>query len=128
MIENGEIECFGGPGELARGEAVGLAGPRVAAGVIMRQHHARAAEPRGIDDDFPDGHVNGFGLTLIAFDVEATGGVVDMGNPQPLALGVIRMEAGRKEAASGLMAVEKRWRFGTLEPHESRLWKVVQYA
>lgn len=81
MIEDREIDRFSGAGQLARGAVVGFAWPGVTARVVMRQHHPGAAQLGGVDDDVPNRNLDRVGIAVIALDVKAASGLVDMGDP-----------------------------------------------
>jgi hypothetical protein len=117
MIDHIAVERLGGAREAPRGSPVGLNWPRVSARVIVGEHQPSAAMGGGIDDDLPQGEV---GPTLIAREacnVEAARLIVDMGDPQILALWVSIGDAAGAEGFGGRKAVELERRFGTLEPH-----------
>lgn len=97
VIEDREVDRFTGTSKLSRRLAIGAARPAIATWMIVGQHDPGAAETRGIDDDVPDGHADRLRLPFIAFDMNATGRLIDMSNPKPLPFGICTLEAGGKE-------------------------------
>ena len=107
MVEDREIDRFSGPGQPAGCPAVGVARPRIAARMIVRNNEARAAQFRSVGDDPADRHGHGGGLTFIMFDVDASGRAVDMRHQQLLTAPILIFETGSKKAARSLMPIEE---------------------
>jgi hypothetical protein len=128
VIENRNVERLGGARQSTCCAAVGIAWPGIAAGVIVGEDDACAAKSCRVDDDVLDRHTDRFRFALVTFDMKAARRVVDMSDPQSLAVSFVCTKAGRKEAAGGLVAVEKRGGFGTLEPHAQILCEAMPAA
>ena len=87
--------------------------------MIVRQHDATATVLGGVKDDVAD-REGGTGLVApVARDVEAPRPIVDMRNPQALALRVFFGKATGEEVARRGETVELQREFGTLIPHHS---------
>ena len=84
MVEDRAVERFGGAGQAAGGTAVGGARPRIAARVIVGKDDPGAFVPGGVGDDRPQREVGAVDPAVVMADMEATGSLVDMGDPQPL--------------------------------------------
>ena len=121
MIEDDAVQRFGGRGEPARGPAVSLARADIAAGMIVGKDDAGAAVADRIGDDFLQRECAAGMVAVMMAEMEATGLVVDMGNPQPLAARIGTPEARSEEGAGGLLAVELQGTFGTLIVHHLTL-------
>lgn len=121
MIEHRAIERLGGRGEAPRSSAVTVARPRIATRMIVSQDDAGAAMRGRVEDDLADRESRAALVALVAGNVETTGVVVDMGDPEVLAPGISLGEATRKEAARRRETVELQRKFGTLIPHIRRL-------
>jgi hypothetical protein len=121
VIQDRKVDGFARTSQFSHCVAIGPAWSHIPAGVIMRQDDSCAAQLCRIDDDIPDRQFDRFQLPVIAFDVEAAGSSVDMSHPKPLELVVSWTETCRKEAASGIVAVEDGGFFSALEPHAPRL-------
>lgn len=128
MVQYREIDRFGSASQFLRGQAIGLAGPGITTRVVVRKDQARTSIAGCVDDDFTHRDRNRVRLALIAFEVDAAGAIVDMGDDQSLSKASAGKETGRKETAGGFMAVQYRRGFGTLEPHGENLRSTWQFA
>ena len=108
MIEDGEVDRLGGPGQSARGAIVGLARPGIAARVVVGEDQAGAAEPERVGDDVAHRQPDRGRLALILLDMEAARWRCRHGPPQLLVRLDLRPEASGEEAARGFVAVEER--------------------
>src|SRR5205085_7194366 len=113
-------ECFGGRGQSPRRPAVGLARPRIAARVIVREHDPGAAMLRRVGDDVAQRKRGAALIAVVAREVQAAGMLVDMGDPQEFAPGVAIGNAAGEESAGSGEPVEFEWKFGTLIPHAGK--------
>ena len=117
MIEDDQVNCLSGAGELSGRPKVGVAWPTIAAWMIMGQNDSGAAEPGGVGNDLAHGQVDGSGFAQIMFDMDTKRRAVHVGDQQLLARLVRALEAGRKEAKRSFMAIEESRCFGTLISH-----------
>jgi hypothetical protein len=85
--------------------------------MIMRQHDTRTPDPGRVGNDGPDRESNRIDVAIEPIELDATGGRVDMSDPQLLDLWTRSIEAAREESPGGIEAIEHRWRFGTLNSH-----------
>src|SRR5690348_3624941 len=122
MVEHRAIERFGGGRQPARRPEVAVAGTRVAAGVIVREHDAGAAVHGRVGDDLPQRKPGACFVTRMTRNMKASRVVVDMGDPEVLAARVRIRHAPGKEFTGGREAVELQRVFGTLIPHSRWLW------
>ena len=106
VIEDGAIERFGGGGEAASGAAVGIAGPGVAARVIVCQHDSRAMAFSGIGDDFAKREHRAAFVAPVARDMDAACLIVDVSHPQALHRRITVGKAACKELLGGGEAVK----------------------
>lgn len=88
--------------------------------MIVRQQDRGAAVSRGVDDDCPQRKVDATRIAPMARDVEAAGFIVEVRDPETLAIGTLFGEAGGKEFARRPKAIELQREFGTLTPHGLR--------
>ena len=121
MIEHGAIQRFGSGREPAGRAAIGIAWPRVAARVIVREHNARAAMLSGIDDNGPQREGCTRFVPRIAREMDAPGLVIDMCDPQILTRGIGVRHAAGKEFPGRHQTIELQREFGTLIPHRREL-------
>lgn len=123
MIEDGEVDGLTGARELACRVIIRLAGSGIAAGMIVGDHDPRAAKPSRIGDYVSHRNADRRRFALILVDMKAARLIIDMSHQQQLERWVDALETGGEKAASGLMAVKKRGRFGTLIPHGRNLFR-----
>ena len=121
MIEHGAIQRFGSGREPARCAAIGIARPRVATGVIVREQYSRAAMLGGIDDNGPQRERCTRFVPRIARDMDAPGLAIDMCDPQIFAPGIRVRHAAGKEFPGRRQTIELQREFGTLIPHRREL-------
>ena len=117
VIDDGAIDRFGGASEPSRQLAIRFARAGVAAGVIMRQHDARAAMTKRVLQDRLHWEMRATLVTFMTGDVEATRVIIDMGYPQALTRRVRTGEAAFEKAPRRPDSVEPDWQFGTLMEH-----------
>ena len=108
VIQNGQVDGLASACQFARGTMVGIARARIATRMIVGDDHASTAEPQRIRDNLAHRQANRGGAPGILFDVDAARRAVDMRDQQMLARAILTIEAGHKEAARCLMAVEHR--------------------
>ena len=87
MVEHRQVNRLSGEGEAAGEVAVVGARGRIAARVVMRQDHPRAAVRRGVADYVAEGKGGTAYVAIMAGKVDAARLVVDMGDPQMLPVG-----------------------------------------
>ena len=131
MVKDREVDRLAGADQSPRCAAIGPAWTWVAAWVIVREDQASAAQSGRVHNDVPDGKVDRFRLAVIALDVEAAGGSVDMGDPQPFPWITPGAKACRKESSRDFMAVQDRRQLIALKPHPAllcpvRFWPYVK--
>ena len=105
MVDHREVDRFPGKRQAASDLAVGGTGGGVAAGVVMGQDHSRAAVGGGVGDDLAQGKGGPTVIAVVARQVDAAGGLVDMGDPQMFALRIGLGEAVGEEAAGRVITV-----------------------
>lgn len=120
MVDNGKVHCFACSSKLPSGFTIARAGGRIAAWVVMRQHHARAAKPGGVGDNRSHGKSDRADMAVVAGKMDATCGIIEMRDPQLLVARRRIIETWRKEAARGKMTGQDRGVFGTLNLHASQ--------
>lgn len=123
VVEDGEVDRFACTRQPAGGAAIGLAGPWIAARMIVRQDDAGTAKPYCVDNDVAHRHFDRFRLAVVTFDVEAASCGIDMSHPEPLPGIHVWVEAGREEAVCGFVAIEEGGVLRALVPHALNLWR-----
>ena len=106
MVQHCAIERFCRCRQAARGSAIGIAGTRVAARVVVSQHDASAAMLGRVDDDLPKRKLDARLVAGMPGDVQATGLLVDVRDPQTFAAWVRICHASCKEFSRGHETVE----------------------
>ena len=99
MIEDRAVERLGCGYQPPRRPQVAVAGPWIAARMIVREDDSRATVPRGVEDDLADWESRAGFIALVTGKMEAARVVVDVGDPQALPPGISLGEATRKEVA-----------------------------
>src|SRR4051794_37419718 len=99
MIEHGAIQRLDRTGQPSGCAAVGVARPRIAAGVVVGQNDSRAVMLGGIGDDFAQGKAGAALIAAVVRQVETSRLIVDMSHPQVLAVWVDIRETAREEFA-----------------------------
>lgn len=106
MVEQGAVERFGGGGKATRDPAIGIAGPRIAARMIVREYDSGAAKVGCVGDDVADWE-NGAGLVAaMTGDVKAACLLVHMSDPKCLAARILFRKAAGEESLCGCEAIE----------------------
>ncbi len=121
MVENRAVERFGRRGEPAGGSAIGVAWGGIAARMVVGEHDSGAAVSRRVGDDRADGENGAFFIAFVAAQVDASGLLIDMRDPQAFAHRIGVGEAAGKEVASGLAPFQFQRKIGTLISHSGRL-------
>ena len=121
MIEHGAVERLGRVREPAGHAAIGIAGRRVTARVVMGKDDPGASVGGGIGDDLAHREIGAGLVTLVAGKMEAAGLIVDMRDPQAFTARVGIGDAAGEEAARGSQAIELERKFGTLKPPNRKL-------
>ena len=121
MIEYCAVERFRRGRQPSRDPAVTVARPCIAARMIVREHDARAAQLRGVEDDLAQRDVGPALVAAMARNLKTPRFVVDMSDPQAFAAGVLLGEAAGEELARRREAIKLQREFGTLIPHDATL-------
>ena len=85
--------------------------------MIVCQHDSGAAVFGRVNHDFTQRKDRSAFVPRIASEMEASGVLIDVRNPQAFKGGIGIGETSREEFASGLQALELQREFGTLIPH-----------
>jgi hypothetical protein len=117
MIEQPAVESVDGGREAACRSKVGLARPRIAARMVVREKDGRTSVPGRVDDDIAQRKVDSARIAGVSRKVKAASLLVEMRDPQSLVRGRLFGEAAGKEFSSGKQAVELQRGFGTLMAH-----------
>ena len=127
MIEDRAVEAVHHTGQAARSETVGMAGPRVAARMIVPEDDPGASATRCIGDDRSN-RQRRFGLSaLVTSQEDAVQLLVDMCDEQKLTIRIGFGEAACEKAAGSCGSLELQWSFGTLMAHELKLCRAVTF-
>ena len=109
MVQHSAIERLRRGCQPAGGPAVGVAWPRVAARVVVRQNDASAAMLGRVDDDLPKRKLDAGLVTWVTRHVQAPRLVVDVRDPQAFAARVRIGQASCEEFSCGGETVEPGW-------------------
>ena len=121
MVDDGAVEPFGGTGETTGREAVGAAGPRIAAWMSVTEDDTRAPAACCVGDDRADGQFSLRLSTVMPGEMDAVQLVVDVGHEQALPSWIRLREAAGEEVAGCCESVELERPFGTLIAHPIQL-------
>ena len=85
--------------------------------MVVSQDDARAVALGCISDDLPQRERGAALVAVVARYMQATGLIIDMGDPQAFARRIGLSHTTGKEVTSGTEAVQFQREFGTLIPH-----------
>ena len=82
VVEHGKVDRFAGQRKSAGDLAIGGAGGRIAARVVVGEDYARAAVNRCVGDDLAQRETGPASIAIMPCKVDASRPIVDVGDPQ----------------------------------------------
>ena len=82
VVEHGEVDRFASQCQTAGDLAIGGAGGRIAARVVVGENYTRAAVNRCVGDDLAQREVGPASIAVMPRKVDASRPIVDVGDPQ----------------------------------------------
>ena len=120
MVKNPAVERLDSSRKMSCGSAVGVAGARIAARMIVREDYSGAAVQRCIGDDDPQRKCCSGFVAEMPGEMDTARVAVDMRNPKYLAGRICIFQAVGEEIFGGHKPVKLRRRCGTLISHGCR--------
>jgi len=121
VVEQGAIERFGRTGKAACHYAVGLAGARIPAWMIVGEDNSRAVVEGCVGNDRSDRKLGSVFVALVPGQVETVRVIIEVSDPETLSCRIRIREAPREESACRTKPVELERQIGTLMTHGRNL-------
>ena len=121
MIDQCAADALGRACQSPRGEAVGYAGSRIAAGMVVGEKDPRGGVQRCVCDDWADRERTARFIAFMMEQVKAIPVGIDVRNPQALSSGIGLGETLSEERAGRFQSVQLERLCGTLIAHPTQL-------